>query len=306
MLRQCNNIDRVRLASQSMRHLTILGPVASEPMKIKLLGTPANQPLQLLFGIPEFTGSPTLVAISGIVSLPLFAAHGAAYHWIPVILALACAVFAITRRSPILAGVVRAFGRRAPFWLARAEKCETSIRTYRLEQPALVNRMFWIGLACQLLVASEVVVVLWSLHLPIHFFAVMAIEGVTRALKLASGWVPARVGFDEGGAIFGVCGGRAFTHAWSWVGFDLPGARSPVGLDGDSLACLEHPQVRSSARNHTWAFQQCFRTRCLNASSHSYSGIHCSDLQTENDRTTDASSRRSFSAEENCSYRKPR
>jgi len=29
----------------------------------------------------------------------------------------------------------------------------------------------------------------------------MAIEGVTRSLKLASGWVPARVGFDEGGAI---------------------------------------------------------------------------------------------------------
>jgi hypothetical protein len=61
--------------------------------------------------------------------------------------------------------------------------------------------MFWIGAACQLLIASEVLVVLWSLHLPIHFFAVMAIEGVTRSLKLASGWVPARVGFDEGGAI---------------------------------------------------------------------------------------------------------
>jgi hypothetical protein len=61
--------------------------------------------------------------------------------------------------------------------------------------------MFWISAACQLLVASEVVVVLWSLHLPIHFFAVMAIEGVTRALKLASGWVPARIGFDEGGAV---------------------------------------------------------------------------------------------------------
>lgn len=192
----------VRLASQSMGYLTVLGPVVSEPMKIKLLGTPSEPTITatcLDTGVYWFTSA--LVAISGIVSLPLFAAHGAAYHWIPVILALAFAVFAITRRSPILAGVVRAFGRRAPSWLARAEKCEGSIRTYRLQQAALVNRMFWIGAACQILVASEVAVILWSLHLPIHFFAVMAIEGVTRALKLASGWVPARVGFDEGGAM---------------------------------------------------------------------------------------------------------
>ncbi|HTF62340.1 MAG TPA: hypothetical protein VK638_06460, partial [Edaphobacter sp.] len=181
---------------------TVLGPVVSEPMKIKLLGTSSEPTITATFldtGVYWFTSA--LVAISGIVCLPLIAAHGATHHWIPVILALALAVFAITRRKPILAGVVRLLGRRAPSWLLRAEQCETSIRTYRLEQPALVSRMFWIGVACQLLVASEDVVVLWSLHLPIHLSAVMTIEAVTRALKLASGWVPARAGFDEGGAV---------------------------------------------------------------------------------------------------------
>jgi hypothetical protein len=44
-------------------------------------------------------------------------------------------------------------------------------------------------------------VVLWALHLRIHFFPILAIEGVTRALKLVSGWIPARLGSDEGGAI---------------------------------------------------------------------------------------------------------
>ena len=199
----------VRLASQSMGYLTVLGPVISEPMKIKLLGTAGEPTIAATFldtGVYWFTSA--LVAILGIVCLPMIAAHGAAYHWVPGILALALAVFAITRRSPILAGVARALGSRAPSWLSKAEKFEGSIRTYRLEQPALVSRMFWIGAACQLLIASEVLVVLWSLHLPIHFFAVMAIEGVTRSLKLASGWVPARVGFDEGGAIsaFAVAG----------------------------------------------------------------------------------------------------
>jgi hypothetical protein len=192
----------VRLASQAMGYLTVLGPVISEPMKIKLLGTLSEPTITATFldtGVYWFTS--VLVVIAGILCLPLFAAHFAPYQWIPVILALAFGLVAITRHRPILAGVVRALGRRTPSWLARAEQFEVSIRTYRLQQPELVSRMFWIGLACQLLIASEVVVVLWSLHLPIHFLAVMAIEGLTRALKMASGWVPARVGFDEGGAV---------------------------------------------------------------------------------------------------------
>jgi hypothetical protein len=110
-------------------------------------------------------------------------------------------VFVILRRNPILSSLVHALGNHAPSWLARAEKLEASIRTYRFHQPALVARMFWIDVACQVLIAFEVAVVLWSLHLPIRFFTVVAIDGVTRALKLLSGWIPARLGSDEGGAI---------------------------------------------------------------------------------------------------------
>src|SRR2546427_11966049 len=87
----------VRLASQSMGYLTVLGPVISEPMKIKLLGTSSEPTITATFldnGVYWFTSA--LVAISGIVCLPLIAAHGAASYWIPGILALAFAVFAIT------------------------------------------------------------------------------------------------------------------------------------------------------------------------------------------------------------------
>lgn len=191
-----------RLASQSMGYLTVLGPVVSEPMKIKLLGTSSEPTIAAtLLDTGVYWFSSVLIAISGIICIPLIEVHCAAYQWIPVILALAVAVFVITRRSPILANVGCAFGERTPSWLARASKWESSIRSYRLKQPALVARMFWIGLACQLLIVSEVVVVLCALHMPIHFFSVIAIEGVTRAFKLASGWIPARVGSDEGGAI---------------------------------------------------------------------------------------------------------
>lgn len=192
----------VRLASQAMGYLTVLGPVISEPMKIKLLGTPTQPTITATFlddGVYWFTSA--LTAIAGILSLPLAAAHGGIYNWIPPIFVLALTILITTRRNSILSRVVRALGDRAPSWLVRAEKSETSIRTFRLEHPALVGKLFWMDIACQFLFASEVVVVLWALHLPIHFFAVLAIEGVTRALKLVSGWIPARLGSDEGGAV---------------------------------------------------------------------------------------------------------
>jgi len=192
----------VRLAGQSMGYLTVLGPVISEPMKIKLLGTSTDPTVTATFldnGVYWFTSAVLLIV--GIVSLPFIAVHGVAPHLIPAIIALALMVSVITRRNPILSGVVRALGKKAPSWLARAEQFESSIRSYRVRQPALVRRMFWIDMACQTLIASEVVIVLWSLHLPIHFLTVLGIEGVTRGLKMLSGWIPARLGSDEGGAI---------------------------------------------------------------------------------------------------------
>jgi hypothetical protein len=192
----------IRLAGQSMGYLTVLGPVISEPMKIKLLGTPTEATVTATFlddGVYWFTSA--VLAICGIVSLPFVAVHGMAYHLIPAVFVLALMVFVITRRNPILSGVVRALGKDAPSWLARAEEFEFSIRCYRVNQSVLVRRMFWIDVACQALIASEVVVVLWSLHLPIHFFTILVIEGVTRGLKMLSGWIPARLGSDEGGAI---------------------------------------------------------------------------------------------------------
>jgi hypothetical protein len=192
----------IRLSSQAMGYLTVLGPVISEPMKIKLLGTPAEPTITGTFlddGVYWFTSA--LIAISGLLSLPLLTIHGARYHLIPAILVLGLAILLITRRNSILTGAVRLFGKKIPSWLIRAEKAEASIRTFRVEHPALVTRMFWFDVACQLLVAAEVLVVLWALHLAIHFLAVLAIEGMTRTVKMVSGWIPARLGSDECGAI---------------------------------------------------------------------------------------------------------
>lgn len=193
----------IRIASQSMGYLTVLGPALSEPMKIKLLRAPAEPTITATFldnGVYWFTS--TLIGIVGWLCLPLAAVHHVHFASLAfAVLGLSLILFCIAGQKPLLSGLTRKLGKRAPRWLARGAGLESSLRNYRLRRPALVRRMFWIDVACQLLVAAEVVVVLWSVHLPIHFLAVLAIDGITRGFKLLSGWIPARLGSDEGGAI---------------------------------------------------------------------------------------------------------
>ena len=193
----------IRLASQSMGYLTFLGAVLSEPLKIKLLRTPTESTIKATFldsGVYWFTSM--LVAIIGCLCAASLAIHDAHYGWTALaITLLSFVLFLIARTKPILSAFVRVLGRRCPSWLAYGEALERSIRNYRRQQPALVSRMFWIDVACQVLTVSEVAVVVWSLRLPIHLVTVLAIEGITRALKMLSGWIPARLGADEGGAM---------------------------------------------------------------------------------------------------------
>jgi len=192
----------VRLASQAMGYLTVFGPAVSEPMKVRLLGT-ATQPTitgtLLDDGVYWFTS--LLLTMAGIAGLLVLTAHSAEYRLVPTIALLIFLFIVLRRRSPILSSAVRALGARVPSWLVHAERIEASIRTYRLNQPALVRRMFCMDLACQVLIASEVFVVLWSLHLPIHFIVILAITGVTRTVRMLTGWIPARLGSEEGGAM---------------------------------------------------------------------------------------------------------
>ena len=193
----------VRLASQSMGYLTVLGPVLSEPLKIRLLRAAAEPTMTATFlddGVYWFTA--TLMGIAGWLCLPLVAVHSAKVGpaALAIVLLTAVLVFML-RQKPALFALVRRLGNRAPHWLLRAAILEKSLRSYRLERPTVVNRMFWTDVTCQLLVAAEVAVVLRSLHLPVHFLAVLAIDGITRGLKLVTGWIPARLGSDEGGAV---------------------------------------------------------------------------------------------------------
>src|SRR5690242_14160332 len=136
----------VRLASQSMGYLTVLGPVLSEPMKIRLLRAPAEPTMTATFlddGVYWFTA--TLMGVVGWLCLPLVAVHGVKVGPAALAIVLLTAIlFFMLRQQPALFALVRRLGNRAPHWLVHAAILEKSLRNYRLERPTVVNRMFWI------------------------------------------------------------------------------------------------------------------------------------------------------------------
>ena len=191
----------IRLASQAMGYLTIFGPVLSEPMKINLLRTPVEATATATFldnGVYWFTSG--IIGIAGCLSIGLVKSQGAAS--VLVLSAVFVLIMVFTaRRKPVLSSLTGALGKRSPSWLSKGAKIESAIRDVRAHKPELVGRLFSIDLVCQLLLVSEVAVVLWSLRLPLHFITVLAIEGLTRGVKMMTGFVPARLGADEGGAM---------------------------------------------------------------------------------------------------------
>src|SRR5262249_16818828 len=103
------------------------------------------------------------------------------------------------------------------------------IREFKNLHPASIRRMFLLDVACQLLMAAEIVVLFWCLKMPLHTGTVLAIEGASRAIKIMSGWMPARIGADESGfagtfAALGLSPASGLTLALARRSRDLLGA----------------------------------------------------------------------------------
>ena len=232
----------IRLASQGMGYLTVFGPILSEPMKINLLRTPVAPTATATFldnGVYWFTSA--LVGIAGCICITVMRAKGAASTMMFSAVFIMILLFMGSRKSA-LSGLVGKLGKRSPSWLNKGAQIESAIREVRQQKPELIGRLFSLDLSCQLLLVCEVAVVLWSLRLPFHVPTVFAIEGLTRGVKMMTGFVPARLGADEGGAMsaFAASGfspafgltlaltRRARDLAWALVGLAWLACRSRV------------------------------------------------------------------------------
>jgi len=205
----------IRLASQGIGYLTVLGPVASEPMKISLLrkySKSATAPTLVDTGVYWFTSG--LTAIAGFLAAAVLLSHDSKSMASAVILTLLFAggLVLIARPKSLLAPLGNRLGTRCPRWLRKAERIEIAIREFAAEDREAIRRMFLLDLACQALMALEVVTVFWFLRLPVRAGVILGLEAATRMVKMAAGWLPARIGADESGA------------AAAFLSFGLPAA----------------------------------------------------------------------------------
>ena len=192
----------IRLASQGIGYLSVLGPVASEPMKISLLRKPGNSATTATLvdtGVYWFTSA--TVSIVGCISAALLLAHSGrsiAALAIPGLI-LAAGLFVIARPKLRLSPLADALGARCPRWLKKGKQIEVALREFASQYPSSIRRMFLLDVACQLLLGAEVIAILWCLKIPLHVCTVLGIEGASRAIKIMAGWMPARIGADESG-----------------------------------------------------------------------------------------------------------
>jgi len=193
----------IRLASQSMGYLTMLGALISEPMKVKLLqGSIDEVATATLVDDAVYWTTSALSGLLGCACIVLLTAHTGRFLASSLMILLFCGFLVfVSRRMPALSLICHRLKGSGPPWLRRAANIEKAARDYRIKHPALVRKMFVIDLLCQVLLTLEVVAVLWSLRLPIHPTAALSIDGMTRITKMVSCWIPARLGADEAGAI---------------------------------------------------------------------------------------------------------
>jgi hypothetical protein len=192
----------IRLASQGIGYLSVLGPVASEPMKISLLRQPGKSATTATLvdtGVYWFTSA--MVSIAGCVSATLLLTHEGRFLATLAILGLilAAGLFVIARPKLRLSPLADSLGIRCPRWLKKGKQIEVALRQFESQYPSSIRRMFLLDVACQVLLAAEVVAILWCLKIPLHAGTVLGIEGASRAIKIMAGWMPARIGADESG-----------------------------------------------------------------------------------------------------------
>jgi len=192
----------IRLASQSMGYLSVLGPALSEPMKIKLLRNEWNASARATLvdtGVYWFSSASVGLVGCAAAAMVLGGAHDAASLLAVAVLFIVLLALLVRKKS-LLLQLVAILRKRAPGWLKKGAELEGEIRSFRTRHPVSVRWMMFLDLICQILLIAEAAVVLSFAKLPIHISTLLGIEAASRVTKIVAGWLPARLGADEGGA----------------------------------------------------------------------------------------------------------
>lgn len=192
----------IRLASQSMGYLSVLGPAVSEPMKIKLLGNDwKTSTTATIVDSGAYWFTSVIIGILGCIAAAIVLAktqYGVTLIAIATLFVLSAGL--LLKQKPMLSSLVDFLGRRAPCWLKKGSELESQIRSFRERHPQALRSMMRMDLICQVLLVAEAAIVISAAKLPVHFLTVLGIEAAVRVTKMTTGWIPARIGADEGAA----------------------------------------------------------------------------------------------------------
>src|SRR5215813_6429570 len=168
----------IRMASQSMGYLSVLGPAISEPMKIKLLGEDwKSAATATIVDSGVYWFSSVLAGLVGCVAATVTLAHSRYAGTFFAITALfAASAGLLLRKKPLLATLIELLGRRAPGWLKKGAELEQQVRGFRKRHRAALRRMVCIGVVCQILLVGEAAVVILLAKLPVHLVSLIGIE----------------------------------------------------------------------------------------------------------------------------------
>ena len=218
----------IRLSSQGAGYISIFGPMLSEPMKIRLLGSSDSVTVATLADTGIYWFASGLFGVFGCcaAALLLSRTRGQAIALLILLGVFAAGLAFLARTKPLLPLLARRLGDRCPNWLRRSGEVEVSLRAFGVRHPAAIRKMFWLDIACQLLLAAEVLAVLLMLGIDFHASTIFAFEAGNRAVKMLTGWLPARVGSDEGAsaglfAALGLSSGAGLTLALTRRSRDL-------------------------------------------------------------------------------------
>jgi len=195
------NLIGARLASHGMGYLSVMGPMVAEPMRIKLLGSAAQDgaaPTLIDTGVTWFSSG--LMAIAGSLCAMRVLAGGR--HLLPMILVAVLTTVGlifIARPKPLLPGLIRLLGKRCPECVRKAEGVELAIRDFETRHPATIRTMLLAALLCQILMVAEIATIILVFKLPFHAGTILALEAANRVVRTMGGWLPARIGADETG-----------------------------------------------------------------------------------------------------------
>jgi uncharacterized protein (TIRG00374 family) len=203
---------KVRIASQSVAYFSSMGGVVGDPLKCWLLrkrvGIDATIPATFAEAAVYWLSSLSVATIGACVGIALLVNKEATVSlWLTCLTTSGALFFLLFTRTPWLPKLTVLVRRRNTLptrWLNQLDKAgefENRIRSFRVRRPVTTVLAFGLDLLVQITMIAEVWIIFAAVGMRPDLAHLFAIEAGSRLVKVATFYVPGRLGADEAGSV---------------------------------------------------------------------------------------------------------